>query len=314
MRKTILLIALAVTFTYTSAQTVEPLPFGNFDQWVVRQIKESGIIGGNTVNIYAIGPTDTIRENKAFVYGRNGNPWTVSNAYAVVAGVKKGSCSVSPEKRGNGYCARMEMVLEKVKALGVINKTVIAGGSVFTGRTIEPITSSDDPYRNIDYGVPFNKRPSAVMFDYKTLISTEQTITVTKGSSVKTQPGHDECAVFMLLQKRWEDADGNIHALRVGTAYERFAKTQKDWVNGYSVPVRYGDITKDPAYKDYMGLGKTMRAMNSKGKIVPIVEEGWAAADEKPTHMILSFNCGIFEAFMGHEGNVFWVDNVKLVY
>ena len=85
------------------AQTVELYPFGDMDQWVVREIKESGIIGGNTVTIYAIGPTDTIRENKPYVYGKKGCPWTVSNAYAVVAGVKKGSCSVYPEKRGNGY-------------------------------------------------------------------------------------------------------------------------------------------------------------------------------------------------------------------
>lgn len=29
-------------------QKVEILPFGNMDQWVTREIKESGIIGGNT--------------------------------------------------------------------------------------------------------------------------------------------------------------------------------------------------------------------------------------------------------------------------
>lgn len=296
------------------AQTVELYPFGDMDQWVVREIKESGIIGGNTVTIYAIGPTDTIRENKPYVYGKKGCPWTVSNAYAVVAGVKKGSCSVYPEKRGNGYCAHMEVKLEKVKALGIINKTVIAGGSIFTGRTIEPITTTDDPYQNIDYGVRFTRCPKALMFDYKTLISDEQTLTVTKGGSVKTQPGHDECAAFLLLQKRWEDENGQIHALRVGTAYERFTKTQKEWVNNHTVTVKYGDITKDKDYKSYMGLGRTMRAMNSKGKIVPIIEEGWAAPGEKPTHIILSFNCGTHEAFVGHEGNSFWVDNVKLVY
>ena len=313
MRKLYLAILLVASVCAT-AQKTELVKYGDFDQWVVREIKESGIIGGKTTTIYAVGPTDTIRENKAFVYGKNGNPWTVSNAYAVVAGVKKGSCSVRPEKRGNGYCARMEVMLEKVKALGIINKTVIAGGSVFTGRTIEPITSTDDPYRNIDYGVPFTSRPTALMFDYKALISDDQTITSTKDNSVKTIPGHDECAAFLLLQKRWEDADGNIHALRVGTAYERFSKTQKEWVNGYTIPVKYGDITADKDYKSYMGLGKLMRAMNSKGKIVPIIEEGWAKPDEKPTHMILSFSCGIYEAFVGHEGNVFWVDNVKMVY
>ena len=31
-------------------QKVEMIPFGNMDQWVDRQIKESGIIGGATKN------------------------------------------------------------------------------------------------------------------------------------------------------------------------------------------------------------------------------------------------------------------------
>ena len=33
-------------------QKVEILPFGNMDQWVTREIKESGIIGGNTKKVY----------------------------------------------------------------------------------------------------------------------------------------------------------------------------------------------------------------------------------------------------------------------
>ena len=45
---------------------VEMIPFGNMDQWIDRQIKESGIIGGDTKNVYAIGPTATIHENKAY--------------------------------------------------------------------------------------------------------------------------------------------------------------------------------------------------------------------------------------------------------
>ena len=33
---------------------VEMIPFGNMDQWIDRQIKESGIIGGATKNVYAM--------------------------------------------------------------------------------------------------------------------------------------------------------------------------------------------------------------------------------------------------------------------
>ena len=45
---------------------VEMIPFGNMDQWIDRQIKESGIIGGATKNVYAIGPTATVTETKAY--------------------------------------------------------------------------------------------------------------------------------------------------------------------------------------------------------------------------------------------------------
>ena len=62
-----------------------------------------------------------------------------------------------------------------------------------------------------------------------------------------------------------------------------------------------------------MGFKGLMRAKNSKGKIVPIKEEGWDA-NKQPTHMIIMLTSGCYEAFVGHEGNVLWVDNVKLVY
>ena len=35
--------------------TVEVIPFGDMDQWIDRQIKESGIIGGALKNVYAHG-------------------------------------------------------------------------------------------------------------------------------------------------------------------------------------------------------------------------------------------------------------------
>ena len=98
-------------------ERVEEIPFGNMDQWIDRQIKESGIIGGDTKHVYAIGPTQTITNNEAY---RNlgGSPWASSNVMARVAGVTKTNTSVFPEKRGNGYCARMDTRMESVKVLG----------------------------------------------------------------------------------------------------------------------------------------------------------------------------------------------------
>ena len=55
-------------------------------------------------------------------------------------------------------------------------------------------------------------------------------------------------------------------------------------------------------------------ATNSRGKQVKILEEGWADADEKPTHLILKFNSSCGGAYIGSPGNTLWIDNVKLVY
>lgn len=314
--KKILVVCISLLSLSLSAQRrVEPIPFGDFEQWTVRYIKESGIIGGKTRILYAVAPTDTIRENAPYIYGQNGNPWSVSNAYAKVSGVEKASGTTVPEKRGNGTCCRMNVELVDVTALGIINLHVLVNGTIFTGKTIEPIRTSKDPYQNIDFGVPFTKKPSALMFDYKALISPERQITVAKGfGGVKKREGHDVAQAYAFLQKRWEDEEGNIYAARIGTAYERFEKTQETWVNQHEVPIHYGDITAEPFYRDYMGFGQECRAMNSKGKIVPIQEVRWGTADEVPTHLIIMLTSGCYEAFAGHEGNVFWVDNVCFVY
>ena len=66
-----------------------------------------------------------------------------------------------------------------------------------------------------------------------------------------------------------------------------------------------------------MGLvsgSDTYYALNSKGKNVPIIEEGWASADETPTHILLKFDSSHGGAYVGTEGNTLWIDNVKLVF
>jgi len=62
-----------------------------------------------------------------------------------------------------------------------------------------------------------------------------------------------------------------------------------------------------------MGFNSKQRTMNSKGKIVPVQEEGWNASLQ-PTHIVIMLTAGRYEAFVGHAGNVMWVDNVGLVY
>ncbi len=316
MKKHIILLFLLAQNLFLIGQRYELLPFGDFENWTVRYIHESSILGGKTRTLYAIAPTDTIDGNKAFIYGENGNPWSVSNAYAKVSGIVKGSGTTYPELRQKGdYCCRMDSKLEDVVALGFINIRVLVSGSIFTGKTIEPITTAKDPYQNIDFGVPFTGHPTALVFDYKAQISPETTILLAKGlGKPKKIEGHDEAQAYIFLQKRWEDSEGNIYARRVGTGYHRFTKSQNEWVNNFEVPIHYGDVSNKPFFKDYMGFDSNNRALNSRGKIVPINEIGWGEEGDEPTHMIIFISSGSYEAFIGYDGNTFWVDNVRLKY
>lgn len=71
-------VALFSSLTVMAQPKVEVFPFGNMDQWVDRQIKESGIIGGNTKNVYEIAPTATIKGDQAYK-NMGGSPWATSN-------------------------------------------------------------------------------------------------------------------------------------------------------------------------------------------------------------------------------------------
>lgn len=301
------------------AERIEPIPFGDMEQWTVRYIQESKLLGGNTKTLYCLDPTDTIHKNAPYVFGQHGNPWSTSNAYANVIGIEKAAGTMSPEARSDGgTCCRLDVDMLGVRVMGMIDIQVLVAGTLFTGRNIEPITTAADPYQNIDFGVPFTKRPSALMFDYKCIIEQEHWVWYAKGMAKpkkkELENGDiDEAEVYIYLQHRWEDEKGKIHSIRVGTGYERFSKSQEEWVNAHRVPIHYGDITTATWYKDYMGFKGMQRAMNSRGKITPIQEEGWDGSLE-PTHMVIVVTSGKMEAFVGHENNAFWVDNICLVY
>lgn len=318
MKKSLFLAALiAATATTTAfAEKVVPIKFGNMDQWVTRNIKESAVLGGKTKTIYAIGPTKTIDGAKAYK-PEGGSPWASSNVYAKVMGVVKTSNAVFPEARGNGKCAKLTTMLEKAKAVGIINIEVLVSGSIFLGRMIEPITSSKNPYAKLDMGIPFTERPTALQFDYKLLAPLDDRTQSTGFSAKKTILGRDFAEVYIILQRRWEDEKGNIHAARVGTGRRRLGATTKDWVNNYRIPVWYGDITKHQGYQKYMGLipkDKSYSAFNSKGKMVPVVEEKWDDANATPTHMLVMASSGCGTAYVGTIGMTLWVDNFALVF
>ena len=285
------------------------------DQWIDRQIEESGIIGGELKHVYAIGPTETIVGDEPYV-NKGGSPWASSNVMAKVAGITKTQTSVFPEKRGDGYCARLDTRMESVKVLGLVNITVLAAGSMFAGEMHEPIRGTKNPQKMINSGIPFTKKPVAIQFDYKVKMSErEKRIRATGFSRIADVDGKDHAAVVCLLQKRWEDEDGNVYAKRVGTFAIQYTQSC-DWQNAATYKILYGDITRDPAYRaDWMALNAyEYNTVNSRGESVRIKETGWAAPDEAPTHIILQFASSHGGAYIGTPGNSLWVDNVKLVY
>lgn len=319
MRKYIISVALAAMVASSmSAQKFELLPFGNMNAWETRVIKESAIIGGKTKNTYEIAPEKTVEG--AIPYSPSGgSPWATSNVLAQVMGITKVSNAVSPDIRsGHDRAAKLETIIERCKAVGVINIDVLVGGSIFLGEMLEPVSSTKEPYSHMVMGIPFTKRPTALRFDYKVVMPEKDTRIYSSGfGRKKTLPGHDEAEVFIILQRRWEDADGNLYAKRVGTGRERFGKSTDGWVNAHDLKVEYGDITKKPGYKDYMGLipeESSYYARNSKGEMRPVKEVGWDAPDATSTHILVMASAASGTAYVGSPGLTLWVDNIGLVY
>lgn len=297
------------------AQRTEPIAFGDMDKWQTRVIKESFLLGGDTKVMHAINTPKKVEG--AVPYKRNSvSPWATSNVYASPAGIVKTSVTVFPEKRGNGYCARMEVREERCKAVGMVNIVVVASGSIFLGGMDEPIKSAKNPMSKLDQGIPFNKKPVAVQFDYKNKRCAKM-YKATGGTRISELSGTDQAEVVLYLLHRWEDEEGNVYARRVGTAYEKYWKTVSDWINNHQVKIHYGDITGESFYKSYMGLvpdSNPYYTTNSKGLIVPVHEVGWGGADEEVTHIMLRFSSSDQGPYIGTVGSTFWVDNVKLVY
>lgn len=291
--------------------------FGTFDRWSTREVKESAIIGGATKKLYEFyGNQENVVTGKTPFSAPDGYLWRTNNVLAIVAGVVKTNNTIFPEERGDGYCCRIETHIEEVKALGVINMDVTCQGAMLVGVLPEPITTTKDPMAKVFYGVPFNGCPKALKMDIKADVGHE-VIRGTGFSKLKPMGYDDSAEITFILQKRWEDEEGNVHALRVATAIVRIEEDIPEWINGYQLDLHYGDITGASFYKDYMGL-KTdpetaYHALNSKGRNVIIHEEGWAEPGTEPTHMILNIISSCGKAFYGGVGNTLWIDNVKVV-
>lgn len=322
MKRVLYVISALTAFlvSFNASAQIKPIPFGNMEHWMVRQVDESGIIGGKTKFLYEVASGDTLKNNTPYVPNLKVSPWATSSVLAVVKGVTKSSCTVFPEYHGKGRAARLETRIERVKVLGLINISVLATGTIFLGEIAEPVRDTKNPQAKLMMGIPFTERPKSIIYDYKFEQGAERgkRMKMTGFSRVQDIPGVNCAEMCLLLQKRWEDADGNVYAKRVGTAWVRYDKDTKSWVNANEVPIMYGNITKSPGFQPYMGLIEAgedaSHCKNSKGEAVPIHEVGWAAPGEKPTHIILRFSSGHGGAYVGSPGAMLHIDNVKLKY
>lgn len=309
---------MGVLSAFSQEEKVELLPYGNMNHWMVREIKESFVIGGNTQFLYAItDEKDTLKNNKT--YKNRKSPWASSSVYAVVNGVKKGSVSVFPEKRaGHGFAARLETKVEHVKVLGIIKINVLASGTIFLGEMVEPIKDTKNPQSKLVTGIPFSKKPDFLQFDYKVITGGQKHRINGLSKTGDKLPENDQAEVHILLQKRWEDKNGNVYAKRIGTGWERYNKSVKKWQNQHRLKVHYGDISIEGFYKDYMGLKDKKDDMfytrNSQDKMVPIHEQEWGEPGEEATHLIIQFSSSNGGAYIGNPQSKFFIDNVSLVY
>lgn len=293
------------------ALRLEPIKYGNMESWYTRDISESAVLGGKTKRLYEIAPAGHTTGNKPY---RNlgSSPWATSNVYAKVMGIVKASNAVEPAVVNGSKMAKVQAKMEEVKALG-INMDVMVAGTIFLGELVEPVSSTKAPFAKMSMGMPYTKRPQALVFDYKVDMPAVNTrVKATGLSAKKTLQGRDQAEVYVLLQKRWEDAAGNIHAQRVGTGRERYSKSIP-FTRGHELKIHYGDITGKPFYKPYMGLlngAKAYYARNSKGKLVPVQEEGWAPENTVPTHALVMASSSCGEPYVGTEGITLYIDNV----
>lgn len=305
-------MALFLAAVPAQALRLEKISYGDFSNWVTRDIKESGVLGGKVKTVYAIGPTKHIKGNVAYT-NQGGSPWATSNVYAKVSGIVKASNTVSPATVGGNRMAKLSTKMEEVKVLGIINLDVMVPGTIFLGTVREPISSTSDPFKKLSMGMPYTKRPKALVYDIKVDMPNVNTRVKSTGfSAKKTLKGRDKAEAYVMLQKRWEDAKGNIYAQRVGTGRERYASSVP-LTKGHVLPIHYGDITKTPYYKPYMRLlngDNAYYAYNSKGKLKPIQEVGWAPEGTVPTHVMVMFSSTCGEPFVGTEGVNVYVDNV----
>ncbi len=289
------------------------LNYASLDFWYPRKVKESSLLSGKTIELFEVGKVEPNSDSFDLKLRDEMSPWGTTNIYAKMI-LDVGNSRVLPEKHEKGYCARLETKIRKDNILGLKLEVLIAG-TLFLGEKIEPVKGLKDPIKNVSQGIPFDKKPKAVKFDYKYHIG-EKRVEATYNR--KEVDGEDKAEFCVILQKRWEDEAGNVFATRIGGIRKFFTGEQSEWISN-EFPVFYGDPTHLPEYNPKtMGLipgVAEVYVFNSKNILVPLTEINWGKSDDIPTHMIMYFTSS-YEGvqYIGSPESVFWVDNIEFIY
>ncbi len=322
-QKSVVVIFLMFLFATTAFPQNDPtlyidkqgqLNFSSLDFWYSRKVKESILLSGKTIDLFGVGKVDPGADFYDIKLKDPKSPWGTSNIYSKMV-LDLGNTRAYPEKRGSGYCCRLETAIRKDNIAGLKVEVLIAG-TLFVGELIEPVRGLKDPLKNVSQGISFTKKPKAVKFDYKYRIGNQRVKAI---YSVDPAEGTDKAEFCVILQKRWEDQSGNVFATRIGGARQFFTGTASQWINGATFPVSYGDVTHLPEYDAKTmglipGVGEVY-VKNSQNKMVSLVETNWGKPDDVPTHLIFYFTSsyqGIL--YQGSPESVFWVDNIEFVY
>lgn len=296
------------------ACTEKQIEYSDLDSWYYREVHESLFIGGATQKLYEIGTSGAGNNKHNPLLKDQSSPWATTNLYAKI-GADVGVNCVFPEKTKDGCCCRMETKIREVNLIGLKIKVLVAG-TIFLGEIIQPVRSVKDPICKVNHGIAFEGKPGGVQFSYKYKSGQHRLKSVFSSRPVE---GSDKGEFCMILQKRWEDENGNVYAIRIGGARDFLFDTRDQWVNDTTVTVKYGDITKEPFYDPKrMALIPEVSELyvkNSKNEMVPLTETGWDTFHETPTHLILYFTSS-FEGvnYIGSPESMLWVDNIRLIY
>ncbi|HSH19168.1 MAG TPA: hypothetical protein VLA03_01870, partial [Draconibacterium sp.] len=96
----------------------EQLNYSSLDFWYSRKVKESVLLSGKTIELYGVGKVASNSDFYDTKLKDQKSPWGTTNIFTKMV-LDIGNTRVFPEKRGDGYCARLETKIRKDNIVGV---------------------------------------------------------------------------------------------------------------------------------------------------------------------------------------------------